>query len=119
MSKDLSGLYSDGPVDRHAVYEAIDGERAYQDAGRGNAFRTTQPGTETEELTLGEGLLCIEELLRKARTCWYTPNGNVATLDQLRKLTAVAVQLQENYGVVLRDEAPFKSPVETDDEIPF
>ena len=99
----MTGKFIAGPVERAVVYKAIDEERAYQDAGRGNAKRTEQPGTETEQLTLGEGILCIEQLIAKARTEWYTPNGNQAALCQLRKATAVAVQLQENYGVAFRE----------------
>lgn len=95
--------YTPGPVTRDAVYEAIDGERLYQDAGAGNSKNTRTLGGVEDVLSVGEGILCIERMVAQAREAWYSPSGVPAALDYIRKVAAVAVQLQENYGVVYRD----------------
>jgi hypothetical protein len=85
---------------RNEVYEVIDGERAYQDAGRGNAKRHENA---PPQLSPGECLLCMEELLADARRAWYKPDGATAMLPFIRKATAVGVQLMENYGAPPRE----------------
>lgn len=79
---------------RERVYEAIDGERDYQDAQKGNAKRHEgQPA-----MTPGEFILCMEKCLSDARTAWYAPDGGKACLDHVRKVTAVGVQCMELHG---------------------
>lgn len=83
---------------RKQVYEAIDTERDYQDAGRGNAKRHEgQP-----EMTPGEHLLCMEKCLTDARESWYKPDGGAACLDHVRKVAALAVACMERYGAPRR-----------------
>lgn len=81
-------------TDRRAVYAAVDTERNYQDAGRGNA--SIRP----EDLSLGEQLLNIEALLHQARALWYTvgSTGTKPVLDQVRKIAGVAVACMEIHG---------------------
>lgn len=80
--------------ERESAYAAIDSERAYQDAGAGNAERHAGAA----QLTPGELILCMEKCLADARDAWYKPNGGVACLDYIRKVSALGVQAMELYG---------------------
>ncbi len=80
---------------RSEVYAVIDGERDYQDAGRGNAKRH-------DGMTPGEFILCMEKCLQDARVAWYAPNGGVACLDHVRKVSALGVQCMEVHGAPAR-----------------
>lgn len=84
---------------RAEVFSAIDGERAYQDAGQGNARRHEG----RPEMNPGECILCIEHLVHEARKAWYKPDGGTACLPHIRKLAAVAVQCMENHGAPERE----------------
>lgn len=85
--------------ERKYVYRAIDTERDYQDAQRGNAKRHEgQP-----DMTPGEYLLCMEKCLSDARDAWYKPNGGVACLHFVRKVTAIGVSCMEKHGAPYRD----------------
>lgn len=92
------------PPSRDKVYDVLDGERDYQNAGQGNAKPHPESGRTDGRLTLGEGILCLERILDTARAEWYKgPDGHKATLPYIRKAAAVAVQLMENYGAVPRE----------------
>lgn len=83
---------------RAVVYAAVDSERDYQDAQRGNAKRHEgQP-----QMTPGEIILCMEKCLADARDAWYRPDGGTACLPFVRKVTALGVQAMELYGAPLR-----------------
>lgn len=82
---------------RDVVYAVIDGEREYQNGGKGNA--APHPGA----LTPGEALLCMEQLMAVARAEWYKPDGIPAFLHNIRKITAVGVQVMEIYGALPRE----------------
>lgn len=82
-------------VSRHDVYRAIDTERTYQDKGLGNAQRHENM---PPALTVGEGILCMEECLAHARTAWYGPTGGTDCLPFIRKVAALGVQMMERYG---------------------
>lgn len=79
---------------RGEVYSAIDGERAYQDAGKGNAQRHEG----MPKMSPGEFILCMEHCLAEARRVWYAPDGGVKCLEHLRKVSALGVQAMELYG---------------------
>lgn len=83
---------------RAKVYNAIDSERDYQDAGRGNAKRHQ----DMPQMTPGEFILCMEECLKQAREVWYRPDGGQACLDSVRKVTALGVQCMEVHGAPFR-----------------
>ena len=85
---------------RGEVYAAINTERDYQDAGKGNAKRHEGRA----QMTPGEIILCMGKLLDDARTAWYAPDGGVACLDHVRKVTAMGVQCMELYGAPPRGE---------------
>jgi hypothetical protein len=79
---------------RDQVFAAINSERDYQDAQKGNSKRHEgQP-----PMTPGEYILCMEECLKKARATWYRPDGGVACLDDIRKVAALGVSCMELHG---------------------
>lgn len=83
---------------RIEVFAAINTERAYQDAQRGNAKRHEgQP-----PMTPGEFILCMEKCLADARAAWYRPDGGNGCLPDIRKVTALGVQCMELYGAPVR-----------------
>ena len=86
-------------IDRNEVYAAIDSERDYQDAGKGNANRHADA---PDRLLPGEIILCMEKCLNDARNAWYTPTGGVDCLPFIRKVAGLAVQAMENYGAPKR-----------------
>lgn len=88
---------------RKEVYDLIDGERQYQDDQQGNARRHAG---EPSVLTVGESILCIEELLSRARNNWYLPEGVDASLHQLRKIAATAVRALEQHGTFAHARVP-------------
>lgn len=80
---------------RQFVYAAVDSERAYQNAGAGNAQRHAgAPKT----MSPGEFILCMEKTLQDARTAWYAPDGAIACLEYIRKTVALGVQAMEIHG---------------------
>lgn len=84
---------------RTEVYSAINTERDYQDAQRGNAKRHEgQPA-----MTPGEYILCMEKCLADARTAWYAPDGGVKCLDHVRKVAALGVSCMELHGAPHRE----------------
>lgn len=85
---------------RSEAYNAIDTERDYQDAGKGNAKRHS----DMPVMTPGEIILCMEKCLSDGRTAWYAPNGGTACLPFLRKVAALAVQAMEMYGAPIREK---------------
>jgi hypothetical protein len=83
---------------RSEVYAAIDGERDYQDAQKGNSKRHEgQP-----PMTPGEYILCMEKCLADARDTWYRPDGGWACLDFVRKVVALGVGCMELHGAPRR-----------------
>lgn len=88
---------------RSVVYEVIDGERDYQEE-RWNKDTTASGGRHT----VPEFILYMEHYLTLARTASSTqadPAATIASLDMLRKVTALGVACMEQNGVVLRRRA--------------
>lgn len=83
------------------AYLALDSERDYQDAGRGNAKRHEG----RPELTVGEHILILEKLVADARVEWYKPDGRNTAIEHVRKIGGVAVRCMELYGAPLRAPA--------------
>lgn len=81
------------------VYAAIDSEREYQDAGKGNAKRHE----DNVPMSPGEYLLCMEKCLADARDVWYRPDGGAACLPFVRKVAALGVACMELYGAPHRE----------------
>lgn len=79
---------------RTNAYLAIDGERAYQE--------DIHP--HPEPLTVGEELILLEEYIAKAREKWVKEGRpEVATLNGIRKVAAIAVRCLEQHGAPRRD----------------
>lgn len=83
----------------HDVLVAVASERAYQDAGAGNAKR--HPGQ--PDMTPGEIILCMEKCLADARATWYRPDGGKACLHDIRKVVALGCQAMELHGAPKRE----------------
>lgn len=63
------------PPTRDEVYSVIDGERDYQELGKGNAKRHP---TAPPNLLPGEVIACSQKCLNDALAAWYAPDGGVA-----------------------------------------
>lgn len=85
---------------RDFVYSVVDGERNYQDAGRGNAKRHEGDAVKGVQrpLTPGEYILCMEKCLNDARDAWYKPGGGTDCLPFVRKVAALSVACMEHHG---------------------
>jgi hypothetical protein len=79
------------------VFNVIEGERAYQDAGTGNAARH-----EEKAMSVGEFILCMEEYCAKERAAWCKAGGVTPSLHEIRKVTALGVHCMELHGAVPR-----------------
>jgi hypothetical protein len=87
-------------TDRKAVYDAIDGERAYQDA-RWTPETTSSGG----QHSLEEWIVYMEDYLAEAkhflsRESWNT--GYPKALNTMRKVTAMGVAAMEQHGAPQR-----------------
>ena len=82
-------------VSMQEVFENIAEERAYQNAGAGNAKRHE----DMPPLTPGEIILAMEKTLEDARAAWYKPDGPKNCRPHIRKVAALGVQLLERTGV--------------------
>lgn len=91
------------PPSREKVYDVIDGERDYQNAGQGNASPHVNSSHTAGKLTPEGGLVCLEHILSEARATWYKPGGDKVMMPLIRKIAGVAVQLMENYGAQPRE----------------
>lgn len=83
--------------DRKKVYEAIDGERVYQDG-------QVQVNNWNHPKRVGEYLTILRILLTEAETRWYRESDAqpTKTLDSIRKIGGVAVACMEENGIVNR-----------------
>lgn len=86
---------------RLEVYAAIDTERDYQDAMRGNSARPERD----DNRDLGSMILLTDVYLDKAKNAFSGPHpaGKDAALEQLRKVAALAVVAMEYHGVKPRE----------------
>lgn len=92
---------NENPV-RQQVYKAIDSEREYQDLCTASEDRPDM----IINLPIGSAMLAMEELMSQARTTWYSDSpesGYRATMDKLRKVAGLIVQMGEQHGMPMRD----------------
>jgi hypothetical protein len=85
---------------RQEVYFAIDSERDYQDAQKGNSARHTDAPA---VMPPGEALTYIRKIVRDAEEAAY--RGSTGAMDSIqffRKLAAVAVRVMEDHGAPVR-----------------
>lgn len=87
-------------IERSEVYAAIDSERAYQDAQKGNAV-SDLPRT----YSTAEWLNVIATYVRKAQDAWSGPHptGREESLQVMRKIAALAVVCMEQNGAPRRE----------------
>lgn len=79
---------------RKEVYEAIDGERLYQDR-----MWAASGASADGVLSIGEQILLIEEYVTKARALWAVENRpELGALDMIRKIAGIAVHCMEDHG---------------------
>lgn len=84
---------------RELVYEAIDGERDYQDS------HTLQDDPTAPNFTTGDYITMMRAYVDKLAPAWAF-NPGVApdeVLANMRKIAAIAVQCMEVHGVVPRE----------------
>ncbi len=83
---------------RQIVYQAIDGERDFQDS-----LRVKGRFTENVLPVPGE-LICIQEYVNKALKVYVSEPGEIPeeTLHALRKIAAMCVRTMEHYGAPKR-----------------
>ena len=82
---------------RQAVYDALNGERDYQDSMWGGAAHDHQT-------TVGDFLTYMRVYLNQADMCQTKMVGSVVALHQVRKVAALAVACMEYNGVHTRGE---------------
>jgi hypothetical protein len=84
---------------REEVYNAIDTERDYQDL-----LIAIADQEDMHELTLGEQLAVLHELLSQANSSWYTDATPYKdTMPLIRKIAGVCVNAMETYGAPRRE----------------
>lgn len=80
------------PVSREDVYDAIDGERAYQDGLARNDVKQQTPM---------EHLAIIDRIVSDMKDCWYDRPGQ-PSMDFMRKIAGTAVRCMEQHGAPRR-----------------
>lgn len=85
---------------RKDVFDAIDSERDYQDAKKGNAAR----GMVSDNRELGSLILFMDTYVRKAKDAFSGPHpdGFHNALHEVRKVAALAVLAMELHGAPKR-----------------
>lgn len=85
---------------RQEVFEAIDTERDYQDARRGNASR----GKVSDNRELGSLILFMDQYVQKAKAGFSGPHpqGFEDALHEIRKVSALGVLAMELHGAYKR-----------------
>jgi len=88
------------PQLRETIYEAIDGERAYQDNRGGNAARPKV----NDNRSLGDIILLMDVYVDKAKQAFAGPHppGRRDALHAIRKVIALGVLAKELHGVEFR-----------------
>lgn len=86
---------------RQEVYAAIDTEREYQDARRGNSARDDVE----DNRDLGSLITLIDVYLDKAKVAFSGPHprGRENTVEILRKVVGLGVLAMERYGAPKRN----------------
>lgn len=87
---------------RDEVFQAINTERDYQDARKGNAARETKD-TNRELASL---VLLMDAYMTKAKAAHAlpSPEGRTELLNVVRKVTALGVLAMEEHGAIPRGQ---------------
>ena len=89
-----------GPRLRTTIYQAIDQERDYQEGLGGD--RAQRPQGKRRLHQFSEFLTMLRHYLTQADAAWTGKAGQVAALDVIRKLAAIAVRGMEVHGAPAR-----------------
>ena len=84
-------------ITRDEVYNAIDGERNYQDA-------LGPKRTDDSDKSVGDYLIMMDTYFRKAKDGWTDHPGTGHSLAQIRKIAAICVRCMEEHGAVTREQ---------------
>ncbi len=82
-------------MNRDEIYNILNEERDYQTEKWGSLQERPHE--------VGGWLTVMRYLLTKAEAEWSTADGDVSTLDQIRKLAATSVACMEQHGAVRRN----------------
>lgn len=81
---------------REKVFDAIDGEREFQDE---QCARPDRPSMRSD-LSMGDYLLAMEENLNRAKRAWYSGHQPYTdTMAYVRKVCALGVSAGEKFGM--------------------
>lgn len=109
-----------GAVSREEVFNAINGEREYQDLSWCAATTPTEgKHSITEFLVYMQHYM---DIARKEASTQADPEATKRVLDELRKVVTLGVAGMEQNGVIFRDKYQIEAlrrRTELDDEIPF
>lgn len=87
------------PSQRSEVYDAIDGERYYQDI----ILQSLPNRTDKSAKTVGDYIVMLQHYQQKAVEAWTMNVGTENTLDIMRKIAGIAVHCMEDHGVIHRE----------------
>ena len=82
-------------MDRKNVIKLVNEDLSYLDS-------LSEERTDGHIHSVGEELVLMNVYLGKAMEAWVDNPGDIYALDQLRKVTAIAVRCMENHGVPSR-----------------
>jgi len=85
-------------MNRSNVYKSLDTERDYQEVETKNPDRPDM----IEDFNMGTAMQAINSIMGQADQVWYadSPENNYQdTMDLLRKVAGVCVQMGEKYGM--------------------
>ena len=89
-------------MDRKDVYTALDTEREYQEKMTINSDRPDM----ISEFNTSTALLAMDVTLERAKSAWYNDNPDDSyqdTMEHLRKIAGMIVQMGEKYGIPNRE----------------
>jgi hypothetical protein len=93
---------------RKAIYRAIDGERDYQDK-----MKVGLDGrTDGRQKSVGDYLALLDVYVRKAQDAYAGRPGDEPSLNEIRKVAAIAVQCMEGHGAPKREKLQLMSIAE-------
>lgn len=78
---------------RQEVYDAIDSERAYQEALQKNTARS-----DGKQRSVGDYLTMLRRYMQQADERWCDNPGDDQALDTVRKIAGIAVHCMEDHG---------------------
>jgi hypothetical protein len=90
---------------RDEVYKVIDTERDYQEEMIRNEYKPDI----IDDLHLGDTIAAMQYNLDKAREEWYkNAVPHVTSMEYIRKICALGVQIAEKQGMPVRSISPFQ-----------